>query len=107
MERHLRASSSDVVDVSFRNRVSPAVITMGILVAVAGVGMLLGGIITQFPILGIVGFAAMVTGVLVATSGSGKARTTQNVSSPRGPKPKRSGPSTLDDRWNRRMDGTL
>ena len=64
-------------------------------------GVLLAGIINQFPILGVVGFGIMVAGVLTSTTRRGKSEPAAPKSSgPRSPKP-----STFEARWDRRMGG--
>jgi uncharacterized membrane protein YkgB len=105
MERHLRAGTNDVVDITPRRRVNATVVTIGILVTVAGVGILLGGVVTQFTLLGLLGFVTMVVGVLLATSRKGAAQESKGSRRPAGSKP--SAPSTFEQRWERRMGGDL
>lgn len=105
MERHLRASTSDIVDIAPRRRINATAVTIGILVVVAGIGILLGGIILRFTAVGVLGFVAMVVGVLIATNRSGSTRTTRSPSTPNGPRPSKS--SKFEERWERRMGGDL
>ncbi|MFM6968158.1 MAG: DUF3040 domain-containing protein [Microbacteriaceae bacterium] len=103
MERHLRASTSDVVDITPRRRINATMVTSGILAIVAGIGILLAGIVNRFPLLGVLGFGVMVVGVFIATSSRGSTERVVNSSSkPRAPKT-----STFEQRWDRRMGGDL
>lgn len=100
MERHLRASTSDVVDITPRRRINATAVTVGVLAIVAGVGILLAGIVNQFPLLGVIGFGVMVIGVFVATSRRGSTERAASSTKPRAPKS-----STFEQRWDRRMGG--
>ncbi|MEY4476532.1 MAG: hypothetical protein RJA31_36 [Actinomycetota bacterium] len=101
MERHLRASTSDVMDITPRRRIDATMVTVGVLMIVAGIGILLSGIINRFPPLGIVGFVVMVVGVLISTTRRGKSESARP--SPSAPRPSK--PSTFEARWDRRMGG--
>ncbi|MEN9740554.1 MAG: hypothetical protein RLZ72_820 [Actinomycetota bacterium] len=105
MERHLRASTSDVMDIGPRRRVNATSVTIGLLIVVVGIGILLGGIIMRFTVLGVLGFGAMVAGVLIATNRSGGTSDRR----PQAPRvnPKPSKPSSFEERWERRMGGDL
>lgn len=103
MERQLRAGSSDVVDIGPRRRINATMVTLGVLVILAGIGILLGGIMSQLPVVGIGGFVAMVAGVLLATS----RRASSVVEPQRSTAPRPARKSTFEERWDRRMDGDL
>lgn len=103
MERQLRASTSDVVDIGTPRRINATTVTIGVLVIVAGIGVLLGGIVAQFPVIGIAGFGTMVAGVLIATSRRGSSPSP----SPRPTAPRSPRKSSFEDRWDRRMGGDL
>lgn len=101
MERQLRASSSDVLDITPRRRIDATMVTVGVILIVVGIGVLLSGIINQFPILGVVGFGVMVAGVLVSTTRRGKSEPVR----PSSPRPRSPKSSTFEARWDRRMGG--
>lgn len=106
MERQLRASTSDVVEIGTPRRVNATAVVVGVLVIVAGIGVLLGGIVSQFPVIGVVGFGAMVVGVLIATSSRGDAGPVAPTA-PRATAPRPQRKSSFEERWDRRMDGEL
>lgn len=99
MERQLTGSTADVVSAVPR-RANVTLITVGVLVIVAGIGLLLAGVVLQMLILGVVGFGVMVVGTLLTLNRRGEARPAR---SPR-PSAQR---SKLADRWERRMDGEI
>lgn len=87
---------------------------LGVLVFLAGVGLLLGGAIVPLVPLGVGGFAVMVVGALLGYLGfrPGPAATEVQATADAGPTatqaraPKRSGGfmDRLEDRWHRRRD---
>ena len=103
MERQLRASSSDVVTVPVSRRVNAAAAVAGVIVVIAGVGVLLAGIVLGLTPLGVVGFVAMVAGVLLAMKRDDSAPSEQKPTRPR------TAPSSsrIEDRWDRRMGGDV
>ena len=105
-------------DAKFATRVSAgpnnsaARIVGGALLAVVGLSVLVFAVISQLTVFGVVGFALMLAGVLVATgSKGGKANgeatpTAKPKASPSGaskPKDETKG-SFFEERWNKRMD---
>jgi hypothetical protein len=90
---------------------SAARIVGGALLAVVGLSVLVFAVISQLTIFGVVGFALMLAGVLVATGtkgGKAKGESTQAKPkvSPTGtakPKDEAKG-SFFEERWNKRMD---
>lgn len=116
MERSLYHNDADFVASVGASRLRPNYrsIVLGVLIAVVGIGALIAGVAVQLLWLGIVGFAVMFAGVLMASS-PGKA--VRGVSgSPRSGSPlpgRRPAPSgaeqgfmdKLNDRWDRRQDG--
>ncbi|MFF2273885.1 DUF3040 domain-containing protein [Agromyces sp. NPDC058136] len=113
MERNLYRNDADFVQAvgGVRGRrPNYRAIVLGVLLAVAGVGALIVGVATQLLIIGIVGFVLMFAGVLVAITPSkrGAATPAPSESSSSTGKP-RSGTSFMDrmnDRWDRRQDGS-
>lgn len=103
MERQLRASSSDVVNVPRSRRINATAAVVGVIVVIAGIGVLLAGIFTGLTVVGVVGFAAMVAGVLFAMKRDDSAPEAPRVTRPT------TAPSSsrVEDRWDRRMGGDL
>lgn len=99
MERQLTGSSADVVSTSPR-RANVTLITVGVLVIAAGIGLLLAGVVFQWPVLGVAGFGVMVVGTLLTLNRSGDARPARSSRVP-------TARSKLADRWERRMDGEI
>jgi hypothetical protein len=99
MERQLTGVTADVVSVAPR-RANVTLITVGVLVLVAGVGVLLAGVVSQLPVVGVAGFGVMVVGTLLTLNRKGEIRT----DTPPRPKSPR---SKIADRWERRMDGEI
>ncbi|KDA06336.1 hypothetical protein DC31_10890 [Microbacterium sp. CH12i] len=115
MERHLLHNDADIVTapsgdrtLSYRNLVYGAVLLLvgvGALVAGVALGSQLGAVGSI--IVGVIGFAAMVAGVILAAT---PARRIGPVPERKGPpnKSPQSSPSFMDrmnDRWDRRQDG--
>ena len=91
---------------------SAARVVGGALLAVVGLSVLVFAVISQVTVFGVVGFAAMLAGVLVATGSNGSrpkstsasaARPKTGPSSTSEPKPEPKG-NFFEQRWNKRMD---
>ncbi len=84
-------------------------IVLGVLLAVAGVGALIAGVALQLLIVGIVGFALMFAGVLIAITPSKRGAVTAAPSEASPSRNRaRSGGGFMDrlnDRWDRRQEG--
>lgn len=115
MERHLLHNDADIVSapsgdrtLSYRNLVYGAVLLLvgiGALVAGVALGNQLGAVGSI--IIGVLGFAAMLVGVILAATPVRRAGPTR-VSGASKPKPTQSTSSFMDrmnDRWERRQDG--
>ncbi|TDE90809.1 DUF3040 domain-containing protein [Occultella glacieicola] len=109
MEQQLRSDDPKLADaISGTPTRRPLHVVLGTLVALAGLGMLVGGVASQFIPLGIVGFLAMFGGVMWAISrpraGSpSKAGDPGKASNVRRMKPRKSSFMTrLEERWDRR-----
>lgn len=102
MERQL--TGANVVTVRAPRRANIKLAIIGVVVLVAGIGVLLSGVVTQTPALGVVGFGVMVLGMFLILNRRGE----QSDAPPRGnstpPSPRS---SRMEDRWQRRMDGEL
>lgn len=109
MERNLYQNDADFVATVSGRRGKPnyRLIVIGALLAVAGVAALVAGVIVRQPIIGVVGFALMLGGVLLVLS---PGRAGSSASSPAAggsssTKPVRSSwMDTMTERWDRRQD---
>ena len=111
MERGFYRSEADVMQtkVGMRRRVNYRSLVLGAIVVLVGVGVLIGGVAAQQLWLGLVGFAAMLGGVMLMLSrgtdepvdgapvgGSGTGS---------GGAPKESFSERMERRWDERMGG--
>lgn len=110
MERHLLSNDADVVSaprdgraISYRN------IVYGALAVLLGLGGLIVGVALQLVVVGVIGFALMLGGVILAVTPS---RST-GPAAPKDAKPAGSRPpkgsgnfmDRMNDRWDRRQEG--
>jgi len=110
MERSLYHNDADFVSAvnAGRGRVNYGALVLGILLAIAGLVVVIVGVITHLPIIGIVGFVGMFAGVLLALRPSSSAA--RPSSGPRtGSSPSAAASKTnlmdkLNDRWDKRQD---
>lgn len=107
MERSLYQNDADFVATVNPRRGKPnyRVLAVGVLVAVLGIATLVAGVIIQLPFVGVLGFAVMFVGVLLAVT---PPRSSTEVPGPRsGSRPARSSGfmDSLNDRWDKRQDG--
>lgn len=104
MERRLYQSEADLLPASsgVPRKLNYRSLVLGTLLALAGIGLLVGGAAVQQLWLGLIGFAGMLGGVLVMFS----RRTEANVDevSERRTQPKASARSSLSERMERRWD---
>ena len=116
MERSLYQNDADfVATVGGRSgRPNYRAIVLGVLLAIVGVGVLVAGVAFQQPIIGVVGFACMLAGVLIAIKPSKRPRTGHGRGSfgsgSSGPAGRGSNLGFMDklgDRWDKRQDGQL
>jgi hypothetical protein len=112
MERNLYRNDADFVHAvgGVRGRrPNYRAIVLGVLPAVAGVGALIAGVAMQLLIVGIIGFALMFAGVLIAITPSKRGIVPAAPAEPTASaKARRSGGGFMDrlnDRWDRRQDG--
>ncbi|WP_417511247.1 DUF3040 domain-containing protein [Microbacterium sp.] len=116
MERHLLHNDADIVSapsgdrtLSYRNLVYGAVLLLvgiGALVAGVALGSQLGAVVSI--IIGVVGFAAMLVGVILAVTPVrrvGGSAPTPPSASPKTPQNSSSFMDRMNDRWDRRQDG--
>jgi hypothetical protein len=111
MERNLYKNDADFVATvggAGRGRPNYRSIVLGILLAVAGVAGLIAGVALQLLVVGVLGFALMFAGVLIAITPSKRASAGSIPSEPSAPRSGRSGGGFMDrlnDRWDRRQSG--
>ena len=103
MERSLYHNDADDVTTvgGRRGRANYTAIVLGVLAGVVGLALLVVGVIVRLPVVGVLGFAAMFGGALLAIAPP------RRLTVPRGslPKAKRAGfMDTLGDRWSQRGD---
>ncbi|MBT2498443.1 DUF3040 domain-containing protein [Agromyces sp. ISL-38] len=112
MERNLYRNDADFVHAvgGVRGRrPNYRSIVLGILLAVAGIAALIAGVALQLLVVGIVGFALMFGGVLIAITPSKRGPMSAAPGEPTSAKrTARSGGGFMDrmnDRWDRRQEG--
>ncbi|GAA4382026.1 DUF3040 domain-containing protein [Agromyces bauzanensis] len=112
MERNLYRNDADFVHAvgGVRGRrPNYRAIVLGVLLAVAGVGALIAGVALQLLIVGVIGFALMFVGVLVAITPSKRGGLAAAPTDPTTlPGARRSSGSFMDrlnERWDRRQEG--
>lgn len=109
MERSLYHNDADFVATvgSHDSRPNYRWIVVGILVGIVGVAGIIAGVASRLPIIGVVGFAVMFTGVLLALRRS--VIPVQDIGQDTGraatPAPQRAGfMDRMNDRWDKRQD---
>lgn len=117
MERNLYQNDADFVATvsGRRGRPNYTQIVLGALLSVAGVATLVAGVIVRQPLVGVLGFALMLAGVLLVLTPSKTPSTVQQGSNEAHPatasatntaQQKRSSfMDTINERWERRQDG--
>lgn len=109
MERNLYRNDADfVAAVSGRGRPNYRSIVLGVLLALAGIGGLIAGVALQLLIVGIIGFAVMFAGVLLAITPTKRAGAASASRPLRPTTARRSNAGFMDrlnERWDRRQDG--
>ena len=111
MERSLYQNDADFVAKVGGRRGKPAyrTIILGILLAIAGVGILITGVFVQQPIVGILGFVVMFAGVLLAIAPGKRVAPDPDAPTQSGSKSGRTSQAgfmdKLNDRWDKRQDG--
>lgn len=114
MERNLYRNDADFVATVGASRGRPAYrsIVLGVLLALAGIGALIAGVALQLLVVGILGFAIMFTGVLLAITPSKSGASSPAPNEPGPAAAQRAGGShsagfmdRMNERWERRQDG--
>lgn len=111
MERHLMQHDADVVHASGGRSLSYRNLVIGAIIALAGLAAIIAGvtvwqsIVALGIVLGVIGFAAMLGGVILASTTSKAAPSKPDA----GKKPKHQASGSfmdkLGDRWDRRQNG--
>lgn len=106
MERNLYGHDADVVSTTLSAMPRPnyRAIVIGVIVALAGLGALVAGVMMQMVIVGIVGFIAMFFGVLIA-SRPGQPREAAPATERK--KSTSSFMQRMEQKWDERNDGRL
>jgi hypothetical protein len=112
MERNLYRNDADFVHAvgGVRGRrPNYRSIVFGVLLAVAGVGALIAGVALQVLVVGIIGFALMFAGVLLAITparrGAAHPAPSEGSASARARRSSGGFMDRLNERWDRRQDG--
>lgn len=108
MERRLYQSEADLLPAGtgVRRRLNYRSLVLGILLALVGVGVMVGGVAAQQLWLGLIGFAAMLGGVLLMFSKGSEVDTVAEQDSGRQSKAqKESFSERMERRWDERMEG--
>ena len=114
MEQQLRSDPRMVSTFTSEQRYSGRRLVLGVLAILAGLGMLVGGVASTLVWLGVLGFVAMLGGVMLAISRPAtassstsrpRARGTKGATAPSAPGRGDAGfMQRLEDRWDRRRD---
>ncbi|QIM16380.1 DUF3040 domain-containing protein [Leucobacter insecticola] len=106
MERGFYRSEADVLQTtsSSRRRVNYRTLVLGIIVAVVGVGVLIGGVAAQLLWLGLIGFAVMLGGVMLMMARGSEPELTAEHIAEGGKSPRKETRETLSERAERRWD---
>jgi hypothetical protein len=106
MERNLYQSDADFVSaVGARvGKINYTVVVIGALLVVAGIATLVTGVMLAQPLVGVLGFVIMFTGVLVATNPPRKATTAASAPSAKKRVKSSSFMEGINDRWEKRQD---
>ncbi|RZI92986.1 MAG: DUF3040 domain-containing protein [Microbacterium sp.] len=108
MERHLMRNDADVVSapregqaLSYRN------IVYGSVLVLLGLAGLVVGVSTSLVVIGVIAFALMVAGVVLAVTPArgGVARSARSAGTRKAPVSGGSFMDRMNDRWDRRQDG--
>jgi hypothetical protein len=103
MERSLYHNEADDVTTVGGGRARPnyTAIALGVIAGVVGIALLLVGVVARLPIVGLIGFAVMFGGALLAIAPPRRL----TVPGSRSKEPRPSFMDSLNERWDRRSDG--
>ncbi|XPP25423.1 MAG: DUF3040 domain-containing protein [Leucobacter sp.] len=105
MERRLYQSEADVMQTASgaKRRPNLRAVVLGILLGLLGVGVLIAGVAAQQLWLGLIGFAAMLGGAVLAST-KGKVESGEIPTEARARQQESFG-DRMNRRWNERLDG--
>lgn len=108
MERSLYQNDADFVSTVSQHRGRPnyTILIVGILIALAGIGTIVTGVIVKLPLIGVLGFVIVFVGALLAISppkGAGSAPV-EPMAAPPGKAKAGSFMDRMNERWDRRQD---
>lgn len=100
MERSLYHNEADDVTTVGGGRARPnyTAIALGIIAGVIGIALLLVGVVSRLPVIGLVGFAVMFAGAMLAIAPP------RRLTAPRASRRRPGFMDSLNDRWERRND---
>ena len=107
MERNLYGRDADVVSTSGGGlRPNYRALTIGIVVAVVGIGVMVSAVMSQIIVLGILGFIVTFAGALIAARPGRSAGDAPTPGSPTSPRAGRSSfMERMQQKWDERQDG--
>lgn len=106
MERQLYRSEADVMQApKSRAQLNTRYVVFGVLTIIAGLGLLIAAVSLQMLWLGMIGFAVMFVGALLAFSKTDAPSSTSGSQSSRSKSSKPSLADRMSARWNERMQG--
>lgn len=105
MERNLYQHDAEFVASvqSIRPRPSYRNIVWGVLLSVAGLGIVIGAVIVHLVIVGVLGFAAIVAGVMIAIRTTPQTAGAQTNGTAKPAKARQSFMDRVNDRWEKRQ----
>ena len=104
MERNLYGGDADVVSArGERMRPNYRFLTMGVIIAVAGIGVMIAGVMAQMILVGVAGFAVVFVGVIVASRPASATAVSART------RPARAGGfmQRMEQRWDRNQEDRL
>lgn len=106
MERNLYENEADIVTtLGDRRGPNPTAIALGVIVALAGLITMVVGVNLSLTVVGVIGFAVLFTGVMVAVAAPGKKIATGATAAPAASASRSSFMDRLNERWDRRQGG--
>ncbi|MBW8870801.1 MAG: DUF3040 domain-containing protein [Leifsonia sp.] len=107
MERSLYHNDADDVTTvgARRGRPNYTAVALGIIAGVVGIGLLVVGVVSRLPIVGLIGFVVMFIGALLAIAPPRRLTVEHSAPArPGAPRKRASFMDSLNERWERRTD---
>jgi hypothetical protein len=108
MERGLYENEADILTtLGEKRQPNHTAIALGVIIALAGVITMVVGVYTAVTLVGVIGFAVLFAGVMVAVATPGKKVPTSTSTPPASARPANSGSfmDRMNERWERRQGG--